>query len=233
MNCRPMRSRALVLASLLLCAPVRYLAQAQAANNQLDKYAGQYRYQNEPDTILSFSRNGDQLDVETTRMPPSGLKAAAEDAFSAGNGVRFVFETDASGQVSAVRRIANGEETLATKISSEPLHNHFRPYDRHEVMIPMRDGVKLHAVILRPTDTKDPLPLLMQRTPYGVDGSTSDSINARYTELARSGYIFVMEDIRGRYGSEGQFLMNRPIVDHHDPSSPDPNHIDETTDAYD
>ncbi|QNI35198.1 CocE/NonD family hydrolase [Alloacidobacterium dinghuense] len=121
----------------------------------------------------------------------------------------------------------------ATRVGDQPQHNHFRSYDRHEAMIPMRDGVRLHAVMLRPTDTNQPLPILMQRTPYGVDEFNSNSINARYTELAQGGYIFVMEDIRGRYGSEGKFVMNRPVVDHHDPNSSDLNGIDETTDAYD
>jgi len=97
----------------------------------------------------------------------------------------------------------------------------------------MRDGIKLHAIILRPTDTAEALPFLMERTPYGVDGSSSNSINTRYTELAQSGYIFVMEDIRGRYESEGQFVMMRPIVAHHDPKSADPAGVDESTDTYD
>ncbi|MGB9144827.1 MAG: CocE/NonD family hydrolase [Acidobacteriaceae bacterium] len=113
-------------------------------------------------------------------------------------------------------------------MSSHPVANHFRPYSREEVMIPMRDGVKLHAVILRPTDTHEPLPFLMERTPYGVDGATSDSINSSLTELAQSGYIFVMEDIRGRYQSEGKFVMMRALADHHDPHA-----VDESTDTYD
>ncbi|MGB7135576.1 MAG: CocE/NonD family hydrolase, partial [Acidobacteriaceae bacterium] len=91
-----------------------------------------------------------------------------------------------------------------------------------------RDGVKLHAVILRPTDTKEQLPFLLMRTPYGVDQNTPESLNDRYTDLADSGYIFVMEDIRGRYKSEGAFVMMRPLADHHDPHN-----VDESTDTYD
>ncbi len=105
-----------------------------------------------------------------------------------------------------------------------------RKYVRQEAMIPMRDGVKLHAVILRPArvGAGEKLPLLMARTPYGVEGFDSDRVNDDKPELAASGYIFVYEDVRGRYGSEGRFVMNRPVVPHTDKSA-----VDETTDAYD
>jgi len=106
-----------------------------------------------------------------------------------------------------------------------------REYVRAEAMIPMRDGVKLHAAILRPagSDTSGAaLPFLLARTPYGVDGVTSAEVNASKPELAASGYIFVFEDIRGRYGSEGQFAMIRPILAHKTKSD-----VDETTDAWD
>jgi putative CocE/NonD family hydrolase len=90
-------------------------------------------------------------------------------------------------------------------------------YVRSEAMIPMRDGVKLHAVILRPAGSDaggDPLPFLMERTPYGVDGYTAKRVPMSKPELAASGYIFVYEDIRGRYRSEGTFVMNRAQVPH-------------------
>ncbi|MBV8435986.1 MAG: CocE/NonD family hydrolase [Silvibacterium sp.] len=143
------------------------------------------------------------------------------------------FIIDAAGKVTGAKRKGRSSETQLERISGQPVHNHFRPYSSQVVMIPMRDGVKLHAIVLRPTDTSEPLPFLMERTPYGVDQSDSDFVNSRYTELAQSGYIFVMEDIRGRYGSEGQFIMMRPIAANHDPKSKDPNQIDESTDTYD
>jgi hypothetical protein len=121
----------------------------------------------------------------------------------------------------------------ATKISAVPIRAHFRPYSREEVMIPMRDGVKVHAVILRPTDTHEALPFVLNRTPYGADESTPDWLNSFYTEMAESGYIFVMEDIRGRFESEGKFVMMRPIAAHHDPQSSNPEWVDESTDTYD
>lgn len=108
---------------------------------------------------------------------------------------------------------------------------HGPKYVRSEVMIPVRDGVMLHTVILRPegSDTAGPpLPFLMTRTPYGVAMSTPESVELGKPELATSGYIFVSQDIRGRYASGGQFVMNHPIVAHTTKAD-----IDETTDTHD
>ncbi len=118
----------------------------------------------------------------------------------------------------------------APDLSAVPLPGRLRAYTREEAMLPMRDGVRLHAVILRPTELTpgETLPFLLNRTPYGVDGFTSDTVNRDMPELAASGYIFVYEDIRGRYGSQGTFVMNRPIVPHNTP-----NDVDETTDTGD
>jgi putative CocE/NonD family hydrolase len=84
-------------------------------------------------------------------------------------------------------------------------------------MIPMRDGVKLHVVILRPAGSEksgEPLPFLMERTPYGVDGETSNGVNASKPELARVDTSSCMAIFAGGMKSEGQFVMNRPIVAH-------------------
>ena len=104
-------------------------------------------------------------------------------------------------------------------------------YTRSEVMTPMRDGVRLHAVLYRPQNSAkegSPLPFLIQRTPYGECWSTARALESGKPELAYSGYIFVCQDIRGRYGSEGRFVMNRPVVAHKSKSD-----VDETTDARD
>ena len=107
-----------------------------------------------------------------------------------------------------------------------------RAYTRQEAMLRMRDGVRLHAVILRPVDASDAppsgLPFLLARTPYGVNEYDTESVNRDKPELAASGYIFVYEDIRGRYQSEGKFVMNRPIVAHNNKHD-----VDETTDTHD
>ena len=107
------------------------------------------------------------------------------------------------------------------------------PYIRSEAMVPMRDGVKLHLVILRPegSETGAPLPILLTRTPYGAGGS-SEGINRSKPELAASRYIFVFADIRGKYGSEGQFVMNRALV-HAPGNRTDPKLVDESSDTYD
>ena len=104
-------------------------------------------------------------------------------------------------------------------------------YTRQEAMVPARDGAKLHLVIVRPAGSEkngDKLPFLLHRTPYGVDRYTPEVVAQDKPELARSGYIFVYADIRGRYGSEGQFVMNRAIVPHHSERD-----VDETTDTRD
>ncbi len=104
-------------------------------------------------------------------------------------------------------------------------------YGKSEAMIPVRDGARLHVVILRPLGSEksgEKLPFLMQRTPYGADQVTPEGIKERKPELVASGYIFVFADIRGRYKSEGQFVMNRAIVAHRSKTD-----VDETTDTRD
>lgn len=94
-----------------------------------------------------------------------------------------------------------------------------------DVMIPMRDGIRLHAKIFVPADQRVPLPIVMKRTPYGVERSAGN-FNSYLKALADEGYIFVFQDIRGKYKSEGTFVMQRP------PRS-DPDAIDEGTDTFD
>ena len=100
-------------------------------------------------------------------------------------------------------------------------------FDKTEVMVPVRDGVKLHTTVFVPRGFAGNLPILMVRTPYGIEGADR-AFNGPYAELARDGYIFVFQDIRGRYTSEGQFVMLRKMRDKRDPKA-----IDESTDAYD
>jgi putative CocE/NonD family hydrolase len=99
---------------------------------------------------------------------------------------------------------------------------------RREEMIAMRDGVRLHTLIFEPKNHKEKLPFLMVRTPYGISHLDSAGVNERNGDFIKDGYIFVYQDIRGRYGSSGQFMMNRPP---HDPN--DRNGVDESTDTYD
>ena len=102
-------------------------------------------------------------------------------------------------------------------------------YVRREVKIPMRDGVKLHTVIVVPKGAKG-LPMLMTRTPYNAGERTSKS-SSHFDVVAGplyDGYIRVMQDVRGKYGSEGDYVMTRPL---HGPLNPTP--VDHSTDTYD
>src|SRR6185437_975095 len=127
----------------------------------------------------------------------------------------ITFKLDSQGTGEEVE--FSSEPGAVFKRTGAAVHQVFHDYRRSEMMIPMRDGVKLHAVILKPKDIKESLPILLMRTPYGVDGTTRGSFFAERPELARAGYIYVAEDIRGRFKSQGSFVMMRPLVDHHNP----------------
>jgi putative CocE/NonD family hydrolase len=114
-------------------------------------------------------------------------------------------------------------------------------YERREAMIPMRDGVKLHTVVLVPRSATKakPAPILLTRTPYSADELTTHMPSAHLgpslwgydnaTEvIVEGGYIRVVQDVRGKYGSEGDYVMNRPL---HGPQNPTP--VDHATDTYD
>src|SRR6266542_3167167 len=108
----------------------------------------------------------------------------------------------------------------------EPTNDGFE-YVRRNVMIPMRDGVKLHTVILVPKGSRN-APILLTRTPYNANDLTGYSHSAHLAPMLagydnaleviiEGGYIRVVQDIRGKYGSEGDYVMNRPL---HGPQNP-------------
>ena len=230
----------IVLASTLVAwagqapqAPVA-MPEVSAAAQTLDQYVGQYREPSEPDTVDSVYLDGGKLYIESERTARMELRPEAPDHFDTpGSQLRLEFLRDAKGKITSLKMMYGPDVAWSLERFSDigVRLNHARLYSRREVMIPMRDGVSLHAVILRPEGSEnsgDALPFLMQRTPYGTDANNSESVNGNKPELAESGYIFVFEDIRGRYQSEGKFVMNRPIVAHktiHD--------VDETTDTRD
>jgi uncharacterized protein len=96
-----------------------------------------------------------------------------------------------------------------------------------EVMIAMRDGVRLQTVILTPTNANGPLPILFRRTPYGVPERAPAEIPPHLKELMQDGYIFVIQNLRGRFKSEGVFKLTSQV------DLQDPKATNETTDAYD
>ncbi len=94
-------------------------------------------------------------------------------------------------------------------------------YQKYEFRIPMRDGVRLFTAVYVPRDKSQQYPFLITRTPFGVAPYGSSHYPARLgpsDALMRSGYIFVLQDARGRFQSEGQFIDARPHID--DPAPP-------------
>jgi len=119
--------------------------------------------------------------------------------------------------------------------SSAPLHAQTAQpqdppagFDKIEQMVPMRDGVKLHTIIYAPKSHREPLPILFNRTPYGIDNIYRAFLAGSLKEEIEEGYIFAFQDIRGRFKSEGQFVMQRPLRE-----SGNAKLTDEGTDAYD
>jgi putative CocE/NonD family hydrolase len=111
-------------------------------------------------------------------------------------------------------------------------------FTRREEMIVMRDGVRLHTVIIVPKGAKG-APILLTRTPYDASGMTShadsshlgpilDGYDNATEVIVEGGYIRVVQDVRGKHGSEGDYVMNRPL---HGPLNPTP--VDHSTDTYD
>jgi putative CocE/NonD family hydrolase len=113
---------------------------------------------------------------------------------------------------------------LVLPTSAAPAQERF---DRTEAMIPMRDGTKLFTTVHAPRGNEK-LPLILLRTPYGIDGRTERLLGNYFKELADDGYVFVLQDIRGRYKSEGKFVMLRPARDPKDPKA-----VDEASDTHD
>jgi putative CocE/NonD family hydrolase len=124
-----------------------------------------------------------------------------------------------------------------TPAKFEPVTESF-DHVRREVKIPMRDGVKLHTVILVPRGAKG-APMLLTRTPYDADkltthvdsahlGPNLDGYDNAVETIVEGGYIRVVQDVRGKHGSEGDYVMNRPL---HGPHNPTP--VDHATDTWD
>ena len=120
--------------------------------------------------------------------------------------------------------------------------NYGLEYERRDLMIPMRDGVKLHTVIIVPKsviDSKKHAPMLLTRTPYNATELTSHAASSHLGPIlngydnaleviVEGGYIRVVQDVRGKYGSEGEYVMNRPLRGPLNPTA-----VDHATDTYD
>ena len=205
-------------------------ASAQLATAELEKVVGQYNYLADPDTPLSFYVKDDTLFVEGPRQYPIALVPVSATEFRPADGRedhREFYFSGTGGGLSLKVTDEDRADVLMTRVG-DTVRRSFHTYERREEMVPVRDGVKLHVVILTPTDMAGPVPILIQRTPYGVDGTSAASFYAGRPQLAEAGYIYVGADIRGRFKSEGEFVMMRPLADHSNPRA-----VDESTDAYD
>src|SRR5271166_1605766 len=140
---------------------------------------------------------------------------------------------------SAAQSSGSQATTLPSEMAEkfEPVTDSF-DYVKRDVMIPMRDGVKLHTVIVIPKGAKN-APILLTRTPYNASAQTShaasshlgpilDGYDNALETILEGGYIRVVQDVRGKYGSEGEYVMTRPL---HGPLNPTP--VDHATDTYD
>jgi putative CocE/NonD family hydrolase len=138
--------------------------------------------------------------------------------------------------------------TILTPATSQTLPSEtpqdFKPtnygleYERRDVMISMRDGVKLHTVIIVPKGAKR-APILLTRTPYNANDLTGHAASSHLgpilngydnalEPIVEGGYIRVVQDVRGKYGSEGDYVMNRPLRGPLNPTA-----VDHATDTYD
>jgi uncharacterized protein len=141
--------------------------------------------------------------------------------------------------IAPITSVARAQNPLPSETPAKftPLRTSF-DHDRREVMIPMRDGVKLHTVILVPKGARR-APMLMTRTPYDANATTTYAQSSHLAPalngydnaqdvIIPGGYIRVVQDIRGKYGSEGDYVMNRPLR-----GPLNPTQVDESTDTYD
>ncbi|MFC2166265.1 CocE/NonD family hydrolase, partial [Acidobacteriota bacterium] len=132
------------------------------------------------------------------------------------------------GAITGVRRGAGPEPYQLGNRELPDLSRIFE--EKTAVMIPMRDGIKLYTEIYHPKGFTEPLPIILERTPYQANpGYQKYSPRlSYYTEFFEEGYIFALQDLRGRLKSEGEHVALRPQRDPNDPDG-----IDESTDFYD
>ncbi len=105
-------------------------------------------------------------------------------------------------------------------------------YDKQEYMVPMRDGVELFTIVYTPNNKKEALPILLYRTPYSIAPYGSDEFRdvlGPSPEFDRDGYIFAFQDVRGKFKSEGEFAVIRPLA----PKPKGATDVDESTDNFD
>lgn len=208
-------------------APQATPVEIKLAPEKFDAFVGQYD-DTENGQIFSFLRESDKFFMRVTNYVNLEIAASAENKFFPKNfraEIEFVSE---NGKVTTMLWRQNGGEIRMKRIADQPEKDTRVSFKRTETMIPMRDGVKLFTVIFTPENQSENLPILMERSPYGIKGTDSNGLNRGEAELVKDGYIFVYQDIRGRHDSEGEFVMARPPRDKKNAKS-----IDESTDTND
>jgi putative CocE/NonD family hydrolase len=118
--------------------------------------------------------------------------------------------------------------SLAWPLAAQAPPDPTQGFTKTDTMVTMRDGVRLHTTIYVPAGAHPPLPFIFLRTPYGIDDAPRRVFAGYLKAMVEEGYIFAFQDIRGRFKSEGKFVMQRPPR-----GAADPRAIDEGTDAYD
>ena len=125
------------------------------------------------------------------------------------------------------------QAATAQATPSAPEENYVKShYTKYEYRIPMRDGVHLFTAVYVPKDSSEAYPFLVTRTPYSVEPYGEDQYPKRLgpsDEFEKAGYIFVYQDVRGRYMSEGTFVEMRPHID----LKKSPKDVDDSSDMYD
>ena len=101
-------------------------------------------------------------------------------------------------------------------------------YTKHEYQIEMRDGIRLYTIVYTPVDTSETHPILITRTPYSCGPYGEDKFRNLPSHLTKDNYIFVYQDVRGKFMSQGKYVNMRPYI----PNKSD-NQVDEASDTYD
>jgi hypothetical protein len=213
-------------------------APQSADTRPFDEYVGQYAATDAPEMVLSVYADSGQHWMQPTDNPRFELVAVGADTFDVpAIKHRLAFQRDAAGRVTGVRVRSGGgfDHPVAPRISDRPIIVRFAAMTRTDTMIPMRDGTRLHTVIVAPAAPGGPLPIVLERTPYGVAHWDPTRVNIALRSLVADGsggHIFVFQDIRGRFGSEGRFEMMRPPRETQRAAGAQPA-VDESTDAWD
>src|SRR5262245_42853850 len=143
--------------------------QIQIDPKTFDEFVGQYVFDDNPEVVLSFFREGDKFFVQpATQLKLEIFPEAENRFFLKGIDAQATFQRDAQNVVTGVVWRQGGHESSAKRASGRPVIEAPVPFQKREEMIRMRDGVRLHTLIFTPKNQTEPLPMIFHRTPYGI-----------------------------------------------------------------